>query len=126
MAWQSSAVVVDPPLARDVGALWEHRVNISADRLCRTEKLQKAQRVGGPVAGELGFEPRFSESESDVLPLNYSPSMWRKWLLRKEKSTERRENKRRYLVAFATICSRDFATTYNLSQKLHATTLQQR
>src|SRR5262249_22222140 len=25
------------------------------------------------VAGELGFEPRFSESESDVLPLNYSP-----------------------------------------------------
>ena len=73
MAWQSSAVVVDPPLARDVGALWEHRVNISADRLCRTEKLQKAQRVGGPVAGELGFEPRFSESESDVLPLNYSP-----------------------------------------------------
>ena len=26
------------------------------------------------VAGELGFEPRFSESESDVLPLNYSPT----------------------------------------------------
>jgi hypothetical protein len=26
------------------------------------------------LAGELGFEPRFSESESDVLPLNYSPS----------------------------------------------------
>ncbi len=25
------------------------------------------------MAGELGFEPRFSESESDVLPLNYSP-----------------------------------------------------
>ena len=25
------------------------------------------------LAGELGFEPRFSESESDVLPLNYSP-----------------------------------------------------
>src|SRR6185437_16991341 len=26
------------------------------------------------LAGELGFEPRFSESESDVLPLNYSPT----------------------------------------------------
>ena len=26
------------------------------------------------MAGELGFEPRFSESESDVLPLNYSPT----------------------------------------------------
>ena len=25
------------------------------------------------LAGGLGFEPRFSESESDVLPLNYSP-----------------------------------------------------
>jgi hypothetical protein len=25
------------------------------------------------VAGGLGFEPRFSESESDVLPLNYPP-----------------------------------------------------
>jgi hypothetical protein len=32
------------------------------------------QRVG--LAGELGFEPRFSESESDVLPLNYSPTGW--------------------------------------------------
>src|SRR5262249_6615972 len=30
------------------------------------------QGVG--LAGELGFEPRFSESESDVLPLNYSPT----------------------------------------------------
>ena len=28
------------------------------------------------MAGELGFEPRFSESESDVLPLNYSPTDW--------------------------------------------------
>src|SRR5436853_2238933 len=25
------------------------------------------------LAGGLGFEPRFSESESDVLPLNYPP-----------------------------------------------------
>jgi hypothetical protein len=29
--------------------------------------------VSDQLAGELGFEPRFSESESDVLPLNYSP-----------------------------------------------------
>jgi hypothetical protein len=25
------------------------------------------------LAGELGFEPRLTESESAVLPLNYSP-----------------------------------------------------
>ncbi len=25
------------------------------------------------MAGELGFEPRLTESESAVLPLNYSP-----------------------------------------------------
>ena len=36
-----------------------------------TEKEGKAKR--NQLAGELGFEPRFSESESDVLPLNYSP-----------------------------------------------------
>jgi hypothetical protein len=35
----------------------------------RTAKIQPDQ-----MAGELGFEPRFSESESDVLPLNYSPT----------------------------------------------------
>ena len=29
------------------------------------------------MAGGLGFEPRFSESESDVLPLNYSPKFAR-------------------------------------------------
>ena len=34
--------------------------------------LIMGQRVN--LAGELGFEPRFSESESDVLPLNYSPA----------------------------------------------------
>ncbi len=33
-------------------------------------KWQRAELM----AGELGFEPRFSESESDVLPLNYSPN----------------------------------------------------
>ena len=27
------------------------------------------------MAGELGFEPRLTESESAVLPLNYSPSL---------------------------------------------------
>ena len=39
------------------------------------------QRFG--LAGELGFEPRFSESESDVLPLNYSPIGRHKWLFYK-------------------------------------------
>ena len=75
---QPTAVVVNAPFARDVGAfvgaLWEHRVNVSAKRLCRTEKVADAQRFVAGVAGELGFEPRFSESESDVLPLNYSPT----------------------------------------------------
>jgi hypothetical protein len=33
----------------------------------------KRTSANGNMAGELGFEPRFSESESDVLPLNYSP-----------------------------------------------------
>jgi hypothetical protein len=32
------------------------------------------------VAGELGFEPRLTESESAVLPLNYSPSNVRQYL----------------------------------------------
>lgn len=31
---------------------------------------QKRDLAGGP-----GFEPRFSESESDVLPLNYPPTL---------------------------------------------------
>lgn len=37
-----------------------------------TAKQAKAKQ--NQLAGELGFEPRFSESESDVLPLNYSPN----------------------------------------------------
>ena len=35
------------------------------------QKEEKAKRI--QVAGELGFEPRLTESESAVLPLNYSP-----------------------------------------------------
>ena len=31
------------------------------------------QRIARALAGELGFEPRLTESESAVLPLNYSP-----------------------------------------------------
>lgn len=34
---------------------------------------QMAEKAGREVAGELGFEPRLTESESAVLPLNYSP-----------------------------------------------------
>ncbi len=58
------------------------------------------------VAGELGFEPRFSESESDVLPLNYSPFGAVKRLFYKDKRDQRRENISDFLVANATICSR--------------------
>ena len=32
------------------------------------------------MAGELGFEPRLTESESAVLPLNYSPPNVRQYL----------------------------------------------
>jgi hypothetical protein len=32
------------------------------------------------MAGELGFEPRLTESESAVLPLNYSPPKVRQYL----------------------------------------------
>jgi hypothetical protein len=31
------------------------------------------ESVSRSMAGELGFEPRLTESESAVLPLNYSP-----------------------------------------------------
>ena len=40
-----------------------------------TEKLgQRYQRLRENLAGEPGFEPRSTESESAVLPLNYSPT----------------------------------------------------
>ena len=32
------------------------------------------ERTAGHLAGELGFEPRQTESESVVLPLHHSPS----------------------------------------------------
>src|SRR4029077_13925882 len=35
---------------------------------------------GLALAGELGFEPRLTESESAVLPLNYSPPNGRQYL----------------------------------------------
>src|SRR6202008_1187394 len=40
--------------------------------------------ANGDVAGELGFEPRLTESESAVLPLNYSPPIRSRsqWLAR--------------------------------------------
>ena len=37
--------------------------------------MQKEGKANGiKMAGGPGFEPRFSESESDVLPLNYPPA----------------------------------------------------
>src|SRR5262245_35870695 len=47
-----------------------------------------------------------SESESDVLPLNYSPFGAVKRLFYKDKRDQRRENISDFLVANATICSR--------------------
>jgi hypothetical protein len=66
------------------------------------------------VAGELGFEPRLTESESAVLPLNYSPSTVRQYLdifgsftIRREKFykfgplfTRRRRPSGRFLFRF--------------------------
>jgi hypothetical protein len=43
-------------------------VEISSYRMARSSALSF-----GILAGELGFEPRLTESESAVLPLNYSP-----------------------------------------------------
>jgi len=57
--------------------------------------------------------------------LNYSPTITRKWLFAKEKSTWRRENKARSLAAIATICSRDFAASYKTYQNLRAARKQQ-
>ena len=44
------------------------------------------------MAGELGFEPRLTESESAVLPLNYSPPKVPKYLNIFVSFTIRREN----------------------------------
>jgi hypothetical protein len=39
------------------------------------------------VAGELGFEPRLTESESAVLPLNYSPILSRNQHISRDRET---------------------------------------
>jgi hypothetical protein len=44
---------------------------MSKPDLFSLEKNEK--RPANQMAGELGFEPRLTESESAVLPLNYSP-----------------------------------------------------
>ena len=59
-------------------------------RFVRPLAIQSGRRDW--LAGGLGFEPRFSESESDVLPLNYSPIGAAKRLSYKEKRGQRREN----------------------------------
>src|SRR5262249_13777701 len=35
--------------------------------------MRSGEKLSRSMAGELGFEPRLTESESAVLPLNYSP-----------------------------------------------------
>jgi hypothetical protein len=43
------------------------------------EEAQRAvsnHEASGGLAGELGFEPRQTESESVVLPLHHSPPKW--------------------------------------------------
>jgi hypothetical protein len=39
-------------------------------------KPHRGSHFCSEVAGELGFEPRLTESESAVLPLNYSPKLF--------------------------------------------------
>jgi hypothetical protein len=45
-----------------------------SDKTVHRVKHQKGGKSeADQLAGELGFEPRLTESESAVLPLNYSP-----------------------------------------------------
>src|SRR4029079_19064957 len=46
------------------------------DGLFRLASGCKKMRVRTELAGEPGFEPGLTESESAVLPLNYSPPTW--------------------------------------------------
>src|SRR5262249_42194526 len=67
----------------DAGTFWKSLENNENKQQHAQHEKRPAQNECWPrfclqinelnLAGELGFEPRFSESESDVLPLNYSP-----------------------------------------------------
>ena len=75
--WHATTVIVDAALLGNVGALWKHFDRVSARGGCRTGKSQDVQSDSAVVAGELGFEPRQTESESVVLPLHHSPMNYR-------------------------------------------------
>jgi hypothetical protein len=47
----------------------------SSQHLAANDPTRGTAQPASSVAGELGFEPRLTESESAVLPLNYSPTM---------------------------------------------------
>ena len=46
---------------------------MKAPQLANCSNAGTEKALQNQLAGGLGFEPRFSESESDVLPLNYPP-----------------------------------------------------
>jgi hypothetical protein len=43
------------------------------DKTVERVQHKNGKKLTRSMAGELGFEPRLTESESAVLPLNYSP-----------------------------------------------------
>ena len=56
-------------MVHECGPRWNRRSIVCGEKPLRIKRL-----IGLPsVAGELGFEPRQTESESVVLPLHHSP-----------------------------------------------------
>ena len=62
----------------NTGAIKDTIINLAANVAAHNKASESAIAPGGFVmlnklAGEQGFEPQLPESESGVLPLNYSP-----------------------------------------------------
>ena len=65
----------DPALGESAHqARTENKNSRLSSRLFFDVLMERKESPAKSMAGELGFEPKFSKSESDVLPLNYSPS----------------------------------------------------
>lgn len=60
-----------------LGLTFGHQVADDAKTGSGTTEKHENQGFLGELAGEPGFEPRLTESESVVLPLNYSPPGYR-------------------------------------------------
>ena len=65
-------------LGSPLGISFGHQVADDAKTASGTTEKHENQGFLGELAGEPGFEPRLTESESVVLPLNYSPPGYRR------------------------------------------------